>query len=509
MIAKKGQDVRKLREFTNSKIIATIGPATNKQSTLKKAIKAGIDVCRLDFSQGTHEEHAVTFDLIRKVDEEIAILADLSGPIIQTGEIKEGVKLQKGRKFILSADYEIPGNSRRVGISYPQLPSETKKGHTIFIDDGKLRLEVTDSNEQEISCKVIEGGNLSSKKKINVPGVPISLYTPSEKDLQDIAFCRKLGVDFFAASFVRRPDDIARIREISRAQSEQRIAIDGFAAIDLGAKRVHVISKIEHEDAICNYDEILAVTDGILIARGELGIQTSPESVPLIQKDLVERANRAGVVSIIATEMLESMISNPRPTRAEASDVANAILDGADALLLSGETAIGKYPTKAVEYMDMIICIAETGVKGREPYWIADVVEPERAEAVAYAACRAAKIIGAKTILATTRSGKTPRILSKYRPQQHLVAATPFQSVARELRIVWGVTGITMPVAQTTDQMIYGAVAAAHKRGLVDEMEEIVVVGGTLLGYPNVTNDVQILNVFDVLSYAPLYETPE
>ncbi|MFX0115007.1 MAG: pyruvate kinase [Candidatus Hodarchaeota archaeon] len=496
-------------KFTKSKIIATIGPATNSRTMLKKIINAGVDVCRLNFSYGTHEEHATTFELVREINDEIAILADLSGPKIRIGEMKEAAKLQKGGTVILSADYDILGDSQKVGISYSMLPSEVKKGDCIFIADGTIRLEVVASDEQEITCKIIEGGVLTGRKGVNVPGVAISLYVPTEKDLGDIAFCTKLGVDFFAASFVRRPEDIARIREVSRVQSEQRIQIDGFAAIDLGSKRIHVISKIEHEDAIRNYDEILAVTDGVMISRGELGVELSPDRVPLIQKDLVDRANRAGVVSVVATEMLESMTYNARPTRAEASDVANAILDGADAVMLSEETAIGKFAVKSVEYMEKIIGIAETAVKGREPEWISGKVAPERSEAVASAACRAAEILGAKTILAVTRSGKSARILSKYRPPQHLIAVTPFQSVVRELRVVWGVAAITMPIAQTTDQMIYGAISGTLKRGLIDETDEVVCVLGTLLGYPNVTNDVQILNVFDVLSYAPLFENAE
>jgi len=384
-----------------------------------------------------------------------------------------------------------------------------KKGDRIFIADGMLRLEVVSSDEQEITCKIIEGGKLTSRKGINVPGVSISLYAPTEKDLEDIKFCTKLEVDFFAASFVRKPDDIARIREVSARQSEQRIKIDGFATIDLGSRKIPIISKIEHEDAIVNYDEILGVTDGVMIARGDLGIEISAEKVPVIQKDLIERANKAGVVSIVATEMLETMTYNPRPTRAEASDVANAILDGADAVMLSGETATGKYPVKTVNYMDTIISIAEKTVREREPYWISGKVEPNRSEAIAYAACRAAKIINANIILAITRSGSTPKVISKYRPQQHLIAATPYETVVRELQVVWGVAGITMPVARTTDAMIYGAVTAAHERGLIEETDEIIVVLGTLVGYPDRTNTIQILSVWDVLAAAPLFKTTD
>ncbi|MFX0113357.1 MAG: pyruvate kinase [Candidatus Hodarchaeota archaeon] len=496
-------------KFTKSKIIATIGPATSKRSVLKKIIGAGVDVCRLNFSHGTHENHAATYELIRGINDEIAILADLSGPKIRVGEMKDGIVLKKGNQFILTADYDILGDNKKVGINYSKLPSEVKKGDKIFIADGMLKLEVVSSDEQEIVSKILEGGKLTSRKGVNVPGAQISLYAPTEKDLEDIEFCTKLGVDFFAASFVRRPVDIAKIREVSARQSSQVIEIEGYPSIDLGSVVIPIISKIEHEDAIKNYDEILNVTDGVMIARGDLGIEISPEQVPVIQKDLVERANRAGVISVVATEMLESMIYNARPTRAEASDVANAILDGADAVMLSGETATGKYPVKTVEYMDQIILCAEQIVKGRDPYWISGKVEPSRSEAIAYAACKAADIVGAKTILAVTRSGATPRIISKYRPQQHLVVATPYPNVVRELQLVWGVASITMPVARTTDEMIYGAVVAAQKRGLIDELEEIVVVLGTLLGFPDRTNTVQVLSVFDVLASAPLFEAQE
>ncbi len=496
-------------KFTKSKIIATIGPATNKKPIFKKILKAGVDVCRLNFSHGTHDLHASTYDLIRSVDEEVAILADLSGPKIRIGEVIEGTVLKNRQILILTADYDIEGDSKKIGLNYPKLPSEVTKGNQIFIYDGLIKLEVVKSDEQEITCKVLEGGKISSRKGVNCPGVSISLYAPTDKDLKDIAFCTKLGVDYFAASFVRRQEDIARIREVSATQSSQKIEIKGFSTIDLGAKRIPIISKIEHEDALKNYDEILSVTDGVMIARGDLGIEISPEEVPLIQKDLIGRANKAGVISVVATEMLESMTFNPRPTRAEASDVANAILDGADAVMLSGETATGKYPEKTVQYMDNIIAIAEKTVKGRDPYWISDSVKQNKTEAIAYAACQAANIVKAKTILAVTRSGSTPRIISKYRPTQHLVAATPYQNVVRELQVVWGVAGVKMPVARTTDQMIYGAITTAEKRGFIEDTEEIVVVLGTLLGFPDSINALQVLNVFDVLAYAPLFESEE
>ncbi|MFQ5978913.1 MAG: pyruvate kinase [Candidatus Heimdallarchaeota archaeon] len=493
-------------KFTKSKIIATIGPATGKRKVLKSIIEAGVDVCRLNFSHGTHDVHAATYELIREANDEVAILADLSGPKIRIGEVKDGVVLQRGDEFILSADYDIIGTNKKVGVNYPKLPSEVKKGDKIFIADGMLKLEVTSSNEQEAASKILEGGKLTSRKGVNVPGAQISLYAPTEKDLKDIEFCTKLGVDYFAASFVRRPDDIAKIREATARQSSQVIEIKGYAPIDLGSKRIPIISKIEHGDALDTYDEILNVTDGVMIARGDLGIEISPEKVPIIQKDLVERANRAGIISVVATEMLESMTYNPRPTRAEASDVANAILDGADAVMLSGETAMGKYPVKTVEYMDQIILTAEKIVRGRERE---RKVEPSRSEAIAYAACRAAEIVNAKTILAVTRSGGTPKIISKYRPTQHLVVATPYANVVRELQVVWGVASITMPVSRTTDEMIYSAVVAARERGLIDEIEEIVVVLGTLLGFPDRTNTVQVLSVFDVLASAPLFEAEE
>jgi pyruvate kinase len=500
--------LEKVGKYTKSKIIATIGPATSKRSILKNIIEAGVDVCRLNFSHGTHDVHATTYDLIRKVSDEVAILADLSGPKIRIGEVEDGTVLKKGDQFILSADYDLIGNSSKAGLNYPKLPSEVKKGNKIFIADGMLKLEVIKSDEQEIVSKILEGGKLSSRKGVNVPGAKISLYAPTEKDLDDIEFCTKLGVDFFAASFVRRPDDIAKIRETTTRLSSKAIEIEGYDPIDLGSKRIPIISKIEHEDALVTYDEILNVTDGVMIARGDLGIEMSPEEVPLIQKDLIERANKAGIVSVVATEMLESMTFNPRPTRAEASDVANAILDGADAVMLSGETATGKYPVVTVRYMDQIILHAERSVKEREPSWIAEA-ERTKSEAIAYAACKAADIVNANTILAITRYGATPRIISKYRPKQHLVVATPYLDVVRQLQVVWGVAAITMPVARTTDEMIYAAIVAAQKRGLIEEIEEIVVVLGTLLGFPASTNTVQILSGFDVLASAPLFESLE
>jgi pyruvate kinase len=451
-----------------AKIVATIGPASRGADVLERLVEAGVDVARLNFSHGTHEEHAVVVRTLRacaeRVGRPIAILQDLAGPKVRIGMIAAGnVILQPGSSFVMTAR-DVQGDAGRVSVTYPELPAQVRAKDTILLGDGAIELEVEETTADEILCRVVVGGALSSHKGVNLPTRSIGLPSLTEKDWTDLAFGIELGVDFVALSFVRSAADVRSARRFL----EERGA------------RIPLIAKIEKHEALDCIDAILDSVDGIMVARGDLGVEIPLERVPLVQKMLIAKANRAGKPVITATQMLRSMVDNPRPTRAEVTDVANAVLDGTDAVMLSEETAAGSYPREAVATMAKIIESAEAGFP--HEHWIARVRAPgslEIDDAVALAACELAEEVGAEAIVSCTRSGATARLVAKYRPRTPLIAATPDPSVFRHLALVWGVIPLHVPRTECdVESIIAGALDSVNRAELAGSGETVVVTAG-------------------------------
>ena len=477
---------------TKTKIICTIGPASDKITTLKKLVKEGMDLCRLNFSHGSYGDHLERYERIRSVSDDIAILVDLCGPKIRTGDIEKGTKIKTGQIFRISGEIGLEGNSKVCSTNYPPLIEDAQIGNHLAIDDGLLQLQVIKKpkDENELVCKVLHGGLLKSRKGINAPDVPLSLYFPLQKDLEDIKFVlRKMeDVSYLAASFVRRKEDILEVKEI----------------LKLVQSPIHIISKIENQDGLKNFDEILEVSNGIMVARGDLGIEIPSEQVPIVQKALIKKCNAAGKPVIVATQMLETMTVNPRPTRAEVSDVSNAIIDGTDAVMLSGETAVGLYPVKTVEFMERIlkeILLNYHLLAGGTVEWSGD--EPTVTEVLGRAShlISNAKNLNINAIVTSTRTGSTSRLIAKYRPEKSIIAGTPYESVKRQLQLVWGVYPIHVKVTPSTDELIYEIVHKANEQNVLSSKDSILVVGGSLLGFPSKTNMIQIMKVEDVLLF--------
>ncbi|MFX0014777.1 MAG: pyruvate kinase [Promethearchaeota archaeon] len=479
--------------ITKTKIICTIGPASEKPAIFKKLVEAGMDVCRLNFSHGSHLDHKERFELIKNTSDDLAVLVDLCGPKIRTGEVKEGTVIKTGDTFKISADISLEGNSKSCTTNYPPLIKDANVGNHLAIDDGLLLLKITKKTESELVCRVLNGGPLKSRKGINAPDVPLSLYFPLEKDLEDVRFAlRKLDVDFLAASFVRRKEDILAIREI----------------LDNVHSPIGIISKIEHRDALTNFDEILEVSDGIMVARGDLGIEIPTEQVPIVQKDLISKCNHRGKPVIVATQMLESMINNPRPTRAEASDVSNAIMDGADAVMLSGETAVGKFPVEAVQYMEKIAKAAEDhGITRPVGYGFK---QPSLTEVIGRGVFMISeeKHLKIKAILTNTRRGSTARLVAKYRPKTPIIAGTPYPSTKRQLNLTWGVYPIQVEVTNSSNKLKYLLAKEAHERGLIQPEDQVLIIAGSLLGFPAATNLIQTMKVDDILLFGQQLKQP-
>jgi len=477
--------------MVTTKIVATIGPASDSVVSLKEILKY-VDVCRLNFSHGSYPDHLERFERIRSVSKDVAILVDLSGPKMRTGDVKEGTILKTGQTFRISGEIGVEGNSTVVGTNYPPLIKDAKVGNHLAIDDGLLLFRVTKKNKKnnELVCEVLNGGKLKSRKGINAPDVPLSLYFPTQKDLENVRFViRKFEqpADYFAASFVRRKEDIIAIREI----------------LDEANCSTKIITKIENQDGLKNFDEILEVSDGIMVARGDLGIEIPSEKVPIVQKQIIKKCNKASKPVIVATQMLESMTVNPRPTRAEVSDVSNAIMDGADAVMLSAETAVGKYPVETVIYMERII--NEIGQNlhliATEPSWTTD--SPNIAEVLGRAVhlISDASSLNINAIVTSTRSGSTTRMIAKCRPEKKIIAGTPYEIVKRQLQLVWGVYPICVKVTNRYDELLYDIVLAATEKQMLDSKDTILAVGGNMLGFPAKTNQLQILKEEDVLLY--------
>lgn len=467
------------------KIICTIGPACDSSKKVKQLLEAGMNVARLNFSHGTHAEHGLRMAILKKEAERsgkhLAILLDTQGPEVRTCKVPEnGVALANGAEFILDTSPSL-GSSKRVGINYKELWRDVFPGTNILIDDGKLKLEVIAVQKEEIRTIIRNGGVLKSQKGINVPGVMIRLPGVTAKDVEDIRFGITQGIDFIAASFTRKASDILAVRRIVE---------------EMGAL-VQIIAKIESQEGIDNLDSILEVADGVMVARGDLGVEVPVEDVPVYQKEIIGKCNLYGKPVIVATQMLESMMWQPQPTRAEASDVANAILDGADAIMLSGETAAGQFPVETVSTMDKIARRAEkilTDMKRtRHP-------NLNVAESISFASYNIARDLCATAILTPTQSGLTARMISKYRPNSLVIAATPFPEVARKLALQWGVEPLVVPESSDTDQLISLATTAALNQDLIRSGDIVVITAGIPAGKIGTTNLIKVQVVGEILA---------
>lgn len=473
-----------------TKIVCTIGPSSESLENTKKLISAGMNVARLNFSHGDYEEHGNRIKNIRQACEElgktVAILLDTKGPEIRLGKLKEEpIELIAGESITLTTE-EILGDRERIPVTYKDLPGDVHVGSTILIDDGLIGLTVTGVEGTEIKCQIVNSGPIKSKKGVNVPGVAISMPGITEKDANDIRFGIEQGVDFIAASFVRRASDVLEIRELLEKHD---------------ARYIQIISKIENQQGVDNLDEILEVSDGLMVARGDLGVEIPAEEVPLVQKQMIEKCNRVGKPVITATQMLDSMQRNPRPTRAEASDVANAIFDGTDAIMLSGETAAGKYPVESVQTMSRIAERAESALRYREIFTKqAEAQQTTVTEAISQAVANSSLDLNAKAIVTSTESGYTARMVSKYRPKSPIIAVTPVEQVRRRLQLVWGVITVDGKSASTIDEMVDIAVQGAIHSGIVRLGDTVIITAGVPVGRSGTTNLIKIHNIGELIA---------
>lgn len=462
------------------KIICTIGPASSSPDMLRQLIAAGMDVARLNFSHGDHASHAKTIAIIRELalqaGRPVAILGDLQGPKLRVGELPAaGFTLQPGQEVRFTCGAPQEGS---IPCQYADLPQLVEPGDRMLLDDGMMEVEVLETRADGISARVISGGVLHAHKGINLPRTNITISSITEKDVADLHFALAQGVDWLALSFVRSAADMAVLRErVAAAQSS--------------GPGPQLIAKIEKPEAVQNIEEIIAASDGIMVARGDLGIEIPAEDVPMIQKDIIRLCNQAGKPVITATQMLDSMMRNPRPTRAEASDVANAVLDGTDAVMLSGETAAGKYPLPALTTLDRIVRRAE-----KAPH--AEVTPHNRervgdaTQAIAHAASDLATYLQARAIVAPTASGYTARLVSRYRPRVPIIAVTPDPAIQRQLNLLWGVIPLRAPRRQTTDVVISDSVEMARQAGLVQAGDLVIVTAGTAASGPGTTDLIKI-----------------
>jgi len=470
-----------------TKIVCTIGPASEQVETLKELIHAGMNVARLNFSHGDYQEHGNRIINIRQAAEQtkktVAILLDTKGPEIRTGILGVSeIELKQGETIVLTTE-EIIGDRSRISVSYQGLAEDVHPGSRILVDDGLIGLEVEKVEGTEIHCKILNTGIIKSKKGVNVPGVKINLPGITAKDAADIRFGIEQGLDIIAASFVRKAQDVLEIRSIL----EERHA------------DILIISKIENHEGVENIDEILQVSDGIMVARGDLGVEIPAEEVPLVQKMIIEKCNKAGKPVITATQMLDSMQRNPRPTRAEASDVANAIFDGTDAIMLSGETAAGKYPVESVVTMTRIAIKTEEALNYAEIFAKRSKLQQTNVtDAISQAVVDTATDLNAKAILTPTESGQTANLVSKYRPLSPIIAITPNEKVMKKLSLTWGVYPVLGQRIENTDEMLQAAVDAALEVGYIHQGDLVIITAGVPVGKVGTTNLMKVHLVGDV-----------
>ncbi|WP_322512632.1 pyruvate kinase [Chloroflexus sp.] len=470
-----------------TKIVATLGPATSTPERIAGLIRAGMNVARLNFSHGTHAEHAARIAMVRRAAAEagrhVAILQDLQGPKIRTGPLANGqpVELVAGQRFVITTE-PIIGDANRVSTTYRALPLDVRPRDRILLSDGLIELVVTGRTDTEVETEVVHGGRLREHQGINLPGVRVSAPAATEKDYIDLAFGLEQGVDYVALSFVRRASDVREVKEFIRR----------------AGKQTPVIAKIERPEALDVLPEILAEADGIMVARGDLGVEMPPERVPIVQKQIIAAANQALLPVITATQMLESMIHNPRPTRAEASDVANAIIDGTDAVMLSGETAAGAYPIEAVQMMALIADAVEASLSSNQhpatPRWtIAPAQSTPRA--IAAAACTIANTLPVRFIAVLTQSGSSARLVSHYRPEVPVLAFCPTEETARRTSLYWGVTPIVIEARDRLDELEQQIVRMMREMGMVRRGDLIVLSGGHPVYRYGPTNFLKVITI--------------
>ncbi len=472
-----------------TKIVCTLGPATDDVAVMKELIQRGLDVARVNFSHGTYESHKKMIEKLKQAREELSapipLLLDTKGPEIRIGTFKQNkIRLEQGDKFTLTTE-EVEGTQERVSVSYADMPKDLQKGSCVFIDDGLIELEVQSIVGHEVNCVVINGGVLSSRKGVNLPGVQVNLPSMTEKDVSDLKFAVENGFDYVAASFIRSASDVIKIRRVMEEN---------------GGESLGVIAKIETREGVDNIDEILEVSDGIMVARGDLGVEIPPEEVPLVQKMLIAKANKRSKPVITATQMLESMVKSPRPTRAEANDVANAIFDGSDAIMLSGETAMGAYPCEAVATMARIAEKTESSIDYRTNLTKGmDTGQSNITNAISFAACATAAELDTACISTITQSGFTARMISKHRPVCPIVAGTVEEQVWRQLNLLWGCRPVLYQGEMAKELIFDIAMKIVEKSGMVKNGDTVVLALGLPVGVSGATNTLRVEIVGDVL----------
>lgn len=468
-----------------TKIICTLGPSADSDEVISALMQNGMNVARLNFSHGSYEEHLRRIVRLKRLREElnlpVALLLDTKGPEIRTGEFESGSLTLTENEEIVIREKDILGTSAEFSISYKGLVDDVQPGTRILIDDGLIALEVIATEDRDIRCRILNGGPVSDRKSINVPGAELKLPSLTAKDREDILFAIENDFDFIAASFVRKAKDILEIRHIM----EQK-----------GDHGINIIAKIENSEGVSNFEDILRVADGIMIARGDLGVEIPAAQVPSVQKKCIKQCYSAGKISITATQMLDSMIRNPRPTRAEVSDVANAIYDGTSAVMLSGETANGKYPVESLRMMVDIACQSESNINYWKNFQMAQLVMiPSVANAISHATCTTAMDLNAKAIITITHAGRTARLISRFRPSCPIVAATVFPKIHRQLNLSWGVFPILVDEVETTDELFEVGVEAAKRCGFINDGDIVVITGGTPVGMSGTTNTIKVQSI--------------
>ncbi|MCX5996287.1 MAG: pyruvate kinase [Chloroflexi bacterium] len=464
-----------------TKIVCTMGPSSIAPAVVKSLLEAGMNVARINASHGTMEEHAQYVEILRREAKKkklpLALLLDLPGPKDRTGKAKKGgIKLREGADFLLTTR-DVLGDESQVSVDLPELPRHVKLGQTILLDDGAIKLEVKSISKDAVKCTVVAGGRLFDNKGVTVPGVTWDIDAVTEEDWLHLDFAVKQDIDFVGLSFVRSAADVVKVREFLLQQGS----------------KAKIIAKIERLEGLNNFDEISEAADGIMVARGDLGVQIPIQRVPIVQKDLIRKSNHLGKPVIVATQMLESMVDSPMPTRAEATDVANAIFDGADAIMLSEETAIGHYPVETVQMMSLIALEAEAALPYEENFASKGKdLQPLTDDAISYAACHVAAQLGAKAVIAYTASGSTARRVSKYRPRTPILAITPNVSTQRQLSLSWGVTALKVPEPKMILNMFSQAATAGSECGLCKEGDLVVVTAGLPMGKSGSTNMLKV-----------------
>ena len=464
-----------------TKIVCTLGPATDSDGVLREMLESGMNVARFNFSHGSHEEHKRRLDALKALREElglpVAAMLDTKGPEVRLRSFADGaVALKTGGEFTLTTR-DVAGDERICSVTYADLPGDVKPGNTILLDDGLVRLTVLETTSTDIRCRVENDGVMKNNKGVNVPGIRLSMPYMSQRDREDILFGVEQGFDFIAASFVRTAADVREIRRL----------------LDEAGSSIQIIAKIENQEGVSNLTEILSVADGIMVARGDMGVEIDFTEIPIIQKNMIAQCVACGKPVITATQMLDSMMENPRPTRAEITDVANAIYDGTSAIMLSGETAAGKYPVDAVKTMDAIARRTEADINyAKRMRNLTGSARLSIAAATAHAACTTALDIGADAIITVSQSGATARLVSRFRPGSTVVACLLSEQVRRQMALYWGVVPLLMPYAQNTDQLIDFAVRAAEEAGLVKQGDLVVLTAGVPVGVSGTTNMIKV-----------------